>query len=112
MPTLVGSSPGAGTRTTMTDSGSISRRLVNVYSRERLEDAVRAIAEDALSPSRSDFLPWHAEDDFDDQLGIAVREIAASANVLLAERLADLLESAPPSVRGRMVSVPRWSEQP
>jgi beta-phosphoglucomutase-like phosphatase (HAD superfamily) len=32
-------------------------------------------------------------------------------NVLLLERLETLLETAPPSVRGRMSSVPRWPEQ-
>ena len=56
-------------------------------------------AEDALNPSRPDGLPWHAESGFDDELGAAVREIAASANLLLIERLEALLEIAPPSVR-------------
>jgi hypothetical protein len=92
-------------------SVSISRMLVTVYARERLEDAIRAVAEDALSSSRPDSLPWHAESGFNDELGAVVREIAASANVLLVERLEALLETAPPSVRGRMSSVPRWPEQ-
>jgi hypothetical protein len=111
MPTLVGPSPGKGVRVEATDSVSISRMLVTVYARERLEDAIRAVAEDALSPSRPDGLPWRAEPGFDDELGAVVREIAASANVLLLERLETLLETAPPSVRGRMSSVPRWPEQ-
>jgi hypothetical protein len=84
--------------------------LVTVYARERIEDAIRAVAEDAISPSRPD-LPWHAESGFDDALAAAVRDIAASTNVLLIERLEALLETAPPSVRGRMSSVPRWPEQ-
>jgi hypothetical protein len=111
MPTLVGASPGSGTRAATTDSGSVARLLVTVYARERLEDAIRAVAEDALSPSRPDVLPWHDEATFDDDLDRAVRDIAASANLLLAERLEDLLASAPPSVVGRMASVPRWPEQ-
>jgi hypothetical protein len=99
-----------GTRAT-TDTGSVARLLVTVYARERLEDAIRAVAEDALSPSRTDVLPWHGEAAFDDDLDRAVRDIAASANLMLAERLEDLLASAPPSVVGRMASVPRWPEQ-
>jgi hypothetical protein len=110
MPTLVGPSPGTGTRVD-TVSVSISRMLVTVYALERLEDAIRAVAEDALIPSRPDSLPWHAESGFDDELSAAVRDIAASTNLLLAERLEALLETAPPSVRGRMSSVPRWPEQ-
>ena len=111
MPTLVGPSPGKGVRVETTGSVAISRMLVTVYARERLEDAIRAVAEDALSPSRPDGLPWHADSGFDDELGAAVREIAASANLQLVEHLEALLEIAPPSVRGRMTSVPRWPEQ-
>jgi len=111
MPTLVGSSPGSGTRAASTESGSVARLLVTVYARERLEDAIRAVAEDALVPSRPDVLPWHDDAAFDDDLDKAVRDIAASANLLLAERLEDLLASAPPRVVGRMSSVPRWPEQ-
>jgi hypothetical protein len=111
MPTLVGSSPGTGTRIVATDSGSVTRLLVTVYARERLEDAIRGVAEDALSPSTDDAAPWQAEASFDDDLDRAVRDIAASANRLLVERLSELLETAPPSVRGRMSSVPRYPEQ-
>ena len=110
MPALVGSSPGSGTRAA-TDSGSVARLLVTVYARERLEDAIRAVAEDALSPTRPDVRPWRAEAAFDDDFDRAVRDIAASANLMLVERLEDLLASAPPSVVGRMASVPRWPEQ-
>src|SRR5690349_25078861 len=111
MPTLVGSSPGTRTRIVATDSGSVARLLVTVYARERLEDVIRGVAEDALSPSTGADAPWHAEASFDDDLASAVREIAASANLLLLERLTELLEPAPPSVRGRMSSVPRYPEQ-
>jgi hypothetical protein len=111
MPTLVGPSPGTGARVTTADSGFISRLLVTVYARERLEEAIRAVAEDALSPSRPDLMPWHGEAAFDDEVGQAVRDIAASANGQLIERLTALLESAPPNVVDRMASGPRWPEQ-
>lgn len=111
MPTLVGRSGTAGTVTPATDSAVVARLLVRVYARERIEDAIRAVAEDALGPGRPDVHPWHDETDIDDQLGLVVRDIAASANLLLAERLAAMLETAPPSVVGRLASVPRWPEQ-
>ena len=111
MPTLAGPSPGSGVRVTTTTGVSISRMLVTVYARERLEDAIRAVAEDAISHDRADGLPWHADAGFDDELGAAVRDIAAAVNVQLTEKLEVLLETAPPSVRGRMSSVPRWPEQ-
>ena len=95
----------------MSDSGSVARLLVSVYARERLVDVIRGVAEDALSPSMADDVPWNAEAAFDDDLARAVQDIAASANLLLAERLSELLETAPPSVRGRMSSVPRYPEQ-
>ncbi len=87
------------------------RILEAAYARERLEDVIRALAEDVLNPGRNDTLPWHDEASFGDDLDRAIREIAADANVLLAQRLTDLIESAPPRVAGRLASVPRWPEQ-
>ena len=46
------------------DGGERSRwheGLRAAYARERLEEVIRAVAEDALSPSQSDILPWHDE---------------------------------------------------
>lgn len=111
MPALAGPSPGMGARVSVTSEVTVSRMLVTVYARERLEDAIRAVAEDAIGHDGPEGLPWHADTGFDDQLGIAIREIAAAANLQLIERLELLLETAPPSVRGRMSSVPRWPEQ-
>ena len=111
MPTVVGPSPGTGTRVTAAGGVTVSRMLVTVYARERLEDAIRAVAEDAISHDRPEGSPWHADAEFDDELGAAVRDIASAANLQLIEKLELLLESAPPSVRGRMSSVPRWPEQ-
>jgi hypothetical protein len=89
----------------------VTRILEAAYAQARLEDVIRAVVEDALDPCRSDVLPWHDEAQFKDDLDRAVREIAAAANVLLAARLADLIESAPPRVAGRLASAPRWPEQ-
>ena len=111
MPTMVGSSTQTNVRVVATDNGSVAKLLVTVYARERLEDVIRGVAEDALSPSTAADAPWDAEASFDDDLARAVRDIAASANLLLVERLSELLETAPPSVRGRMSSVPRYPEQ-
>ena len=111
MPTLAGPSPGTGARVTATTGVSVSRMLVTVYGRERLEDAIRAVAEDVISHDRQDGLPFHADARFDDELDAAVRDIAAAVNLQLIEKLEILLETAPPSVRGRMSSVPRWPEQ-
>jgi hypothetical protein len=89
----------------------VTRILEAAYAQARLEDVIRAVVEDALDPCRSDVLPWHDEAQFKDDLDRAVREIAAAANVLLAARLAGLIESAPPRVAGRLASAPRWPEQ-
>jgi hypothetical protein len=111
MPTVVSPSPATVADVATMDSSAVTRLLVAVYARERVEDAIRAVAEDALSPGRADLLSWHDEAGFDDDLGKAVRDIAASANLLLADRLADLIAHAPPGVVGRLTSVPRWPEQ-
>ena len=111
MPTLTGHPSGTRAPVTGGDRLAITRILDAAYARERIEDVIRAVAEDALNPGRSDALPWHDEAAFEDDLGRAVREIAAATNVLLVARLTDLLESAPPRVVVRLGSVPRWPEQ-
>lgn len=111
MPTLAGPSSGSGARFSGGDDRAVTRILDAAYARARIEDVICAVAEDALTPSRSDVLPWHDEAGFEDALDRAVREIAAAANVLLAARLEVLIESAPPRVVGRLASVPRWPEQ-
>ena len=110
MPTLVGPTQGTGTQVAPSDVRPVTRILEAAFARARLEEVVRAVAEDALNPSRSDVLPWHDEAQFEDDLDRAIREIAAAADVLLAARLADLIASAPPRVAGRLASVPRWHE--
>jgi hypothetical protein len=111
MPTVAGPSSGMGARIPTSDGRPLTRILEAAYARERLEEVIRAVAEDALHRGRSEVLPWHDEAAFADDLDRAIREIAAAANVLLAARLADLIESAPPRVAERLASVPRWHEQ-
>lgn len=112
MPTLVRQSSSMGTVTnTAGDVGAVVRGLHGAYARERLEEVIRAIVEDALSPSPADVLPWHDEARFEDDLREAVLEITDATNVLLTERLVDLLESAPPRLMGRLASAPRYSDQ-
>jgi hypothetical protein len=111
MPTLTGPSTGTGTRGSQGEVRAVTRILEAAYARERIEDVIRAVAEDALNPGRSDVLPWRDEAAFDHDLEAVVREIAAAANVLLTSRLTDLLESAPPRVAERLAATPRWQDQ-
>lgn len=87
----------------------MERSLSAAYARVRLEEVIRAVAEDALNPSRSDLL-WHDESRFEDTLRDAVEEIAQAATGLLAVRLTDLMDTAPPRLAGRLAAVPRWFE--
>ena len=111
MPTVVVQSSAMRTRVVVGDGRPVIRRLDEAYALQRLEEVIRAVAEDALNPYLSDELPWHDDVLFQDDLGKAVRAIAETANGLLAERLADLLDSAPPQLAGRLASAPRWSDQ-
>ncbi len=108
MPTLTGPSEAVGSQG---EVRAMTRILDAAYARQRIEDVIRAVAEDALNPGRSDALPWRDETAFDDELGAVVREIAAAANVLLTTRLTDLLGSAPPRVVERLAAAPRWQDQ-
>jgi hypothetical protein len=92
------------------EASEVERNLHAAYSRERIEEVIRAVVEDALSPSRIDVLPWHDEIVFGDDLQRAIHEIAETANRQLAERLADLLDTAPPALAGRLAAAPRFSD--
>jgi hypothetical protein len=91
------------------DARAIARSLDAAYARARLEEVIRAVAEDALDPSRSDAL-WRDEGHFEAALREAVEEIAQTTAALLAIRLTDLLDTAPPRLADRLASVPRWFE--
>jgi hypothetical protein len=111
MPSLTGQPPGpeTGTRRPPADGTAMERSLNAAYARVRLEEVIRAVAEDALNPSRSD-VRWQDETRFEDALLDAVAEIAETATSLLAVLLTDLMDTAPPRLAGRLASVPRWFE--
>jgi hypothetical protein len=109
MPTLVGQSSGARGSTTAGRGSPLARELNAVYARDRIEEVIRAIVEDALSPGL-DVLPWHDEIRFETDLRDAIREITETTDRLLAERLTRLLESASPALVGRLASAPRFSD--
>lgn len=110
MPTLTRRSPGAEALGPAADGRKLTRSLHTAYSRERIEEVIRAVAEDALIPSRVDVVPWHDEARFESELREAVREIADAANGLLAERLRMLLETAPSGLTDRLASARRFSD--
>jgi len=110
MPTVITRSSATAIRVSLGEASDVARSLHAAYARERIEEVIRAVVEDALSPSRIDVLPWHDEIRFGDDLHRAIQEIAESADRQLAERLADLLESAPPALAGRLAAAPRFSD--
>jgi hypothetical protein len=110
MPTVITRSSVTAVRISAGESSEVTRNLHAAYSQERIEEVIRAVVEDALSPSRVDVLPWHDEIRFGDDLQRAIHEIADSTNRELAARLADLLESAPPALAGRLAAAPRFSD--
>ena len=89
----------------------VARGLRAAYARERLEDVIRAIAEDALSPSQSDLLPWRDETLFEADLRAAVADVTDATTILLVRRLTDVMDSAPPKLVGRLAAAPRFSDQ-
>ena len=111
MPTVITTRSSVTTvRISAGEASEVERNLHAAYSRERIKEVVRAVVEDALSPSRVDVLPWHDEIRFGDDLERAIQEIADSAHRELAERLTDLLDSAPPALAGRLAAAPRFSD--
>ncbi len=73
--------------------------------------SIRAVVEDALSPSRIDVLPWHDEIRFEDDLHAGdPGDRRRGQTDQLAERLTDLLETAPPALAGRLAAAPRFSD--
>ncbi len=92
------------------EASEVTRSLQAAYARDRIEDVIRAVVEDALNPCPVDVLPWHDEISFGDDLQRAIQEIAETTNRQLAERLTDLLETAPPALAGRLAAAPRFSD--
>ena len=95
---------------TTIDHASVARGLDAAYARQRLEEVIRGIAEDALSPSDTDLLPWREESLFEADLRAAVAEVAEATTVLLVGRLTDVMDAAPPRLVGRLAAAPRFSD--
>lgn len=111
MPTMTVQSSGLRTPTLASDAHAIGRSLHDVYARERIEELVRGVLEDALSPSRPDAPPWHDDIAFEAGFARAVIDITDVATDLVAEHLAILLETAPPRLAGRLAAASRFTEQ-
>jgi hypothetical protein len=90
-------------------TGPVVRSLHAAYAHDRIEEVIRAVVEDALSPSRVDDPPWHGTT-FEDDLRAAITEITELTDRMLAQRLTDLLEGAPPRLAGRMASSRRFPD--
>ena len=68
MPTVITRSSVTAVRISAGEASEVTRSLHAAYARERIEEVIRAVVEDALSPSRVDVLPWHDEIRFEDDL--------------------------------------------
>ncbi len=93
-----------------TDDPKIRRCLHSAYARERIEEVIRAVAEDALIPGRIDVVRWADESRFEAELREAVREVADMADTLLEARLAGMLETAPSGLTHRLASARGFSD--
>jgi len=96
---------------TIADALAIGRRLRAAYARERLEEVLNAVAEDAFNPHQADLVSWHDEARFEIELREAVREVTDATITVLTERLEELIASAPPRVVGRMSAQPHYSDR-
>jgi len=92
------------------DAHAIERSLHTVYARERIEELVRGVLEDAISPARIDAPPWHHDSAFEAEFERAVIDISEVATDLVAEHLAILLEAAPPRLAVRLAARPRFMD--
>lgn len=112
MPTLIAGPTDrqATSRRRSGDRNVVVRGLQAAYARARLEEAIRAIAEDALDPGRADSPPWSDDARFERDLRAVIVEIAELANDELAERLIDLLDGAQPTLVARLASAPRFHD--
>jgi hypothetical protein len=110
MPTVITRASVTAVRISAGDPSEVKRNLQAAYARDRIEEVIRAVVEDALSPSRVDVLPWHDEVRFERDLHEVIQDITDTADRQLAERLTDLLDTAPPALAGRLAAAPRFSD--
>jgi hypothetical protein len=73
--------------------------VASVYGRERIAEALRAVAEDALYPSGRDGSIHPGVVASGEALRRAIDDIASTTAVRLVERLAQTLEPGPPRAR-------------
>ena len=111
MPTLTVHSAGLRARIPARDAEAIERSLEAAYTRERIEELVRGVLEDALSPTRLDVPPWHDDAAFEADFARAVAEVTEATTDLVAEHLAILLETVPPRLAVRLAATPRFIDQ-
>ena len=107
MPTYAGRVSGAAVRFPVDRHPAVAHDLQAAYAHERIEEVIRAVAEDALSPGLDGAPPWRDEIDFSDELLTAIQEVTDAADRLLAERLTELLATAPPNLVGRLGTASR-----
>jgi hypothetical protein len=105
MSTLIVPSSGVRARVPNGDAHAIERTLQTTYARERIEEIVRGILEDALIPVRLDVPPWHDDAAFEAEFAAAVADVTNETTDLVAQHLAILLETAPPGLAARLASV-------
>jgi hypothetical protein len=107
MPAVIVHSSGSRDRRPLSDPHLIDRSMHGAYARQRIEEVIQAVLEDALSPARLDAPPWHDDAAFEAELAAAVRDITDATTDLVAESLAMLLETAPPRLAMRFAAAPR-----
>jgi hypothetical protein len=108
MPTLMVHSSGPHGLIPASDARAIERSLRDAYARQRIEEILRAVLEDALSPARLEVPPWHDDAVFEAEFARAVTEMADETTDLVAEHLAILLETAPPRLAVRLAAASRF----
>ena len=108
MPMLAGGPPYRAATIHTGEGTAVARGLDAAFARARLEDVIRAIAEDALDPGHTDSPTWRDDAVFEGDLRAIALEIAESANDQLIERLTDLLDGAPPRLVARLTAGPRF----
>ncbi len=112
MPTLMVHSTGSGALVPMTEAQAIRRCMHVAYAHERIEELVRGILEDALSPAPMDVRPWDDDPLFEAEFGQSVADITTATEDLVAEHLTILLETVPPRLARRLAVSPRSFEKP
>ena len=111
MPRLMVHPTGPRALMPLSDAGAIQRSMRVAYAHERIEELVRGILEDALSPAPMDVRPWDADPLFKAELTRAVADITSATGDLVAEHLAILLETAPPRLAARLAAAPRFLDK-